>query len=451
MINRSSFFLMLLLTNLFVGSGHVHAVTGGEVQIATNGQDLEERNSAYRTGLRWLLSNRPEDFATVDRERVNAVLNEAQDYVDAFEFIELPNQQSLASVPVTKRVRDAGEATHLLSVQYSIVAITAALLVDDGGELAEPAPRSLRTTNDALLWLLVRDGNSDLLVSDATTPSVASRLRELAGGFGWVIDFPALDVTDLAYIGPDEIDSAVQTVITAESAAATPGLTLSPALLKASERYRKDLILTGFAEKNAAGTWQLRMRRDFLRPDESLDQTFRPALDVSGTNLDRLLQQAMGWNAGSTTGPLSTGIADSTAGALSDASAMVYIDGVGGAGEYLRLMKLLGNLHGVDAVSALEVGRNSLLVGFSPRGALASVSSALQSREWLRLVNRQQLEFAAVPVSGTTPAVTAAPTATEAANQTNLPASSEAGVTTNPVPSGKVELPTADLFLQVVK
>lgn len=461
MINRLLFFLLLLLvTHLGVGISKVYAVTGGEVQIATNGQDSEERDSAYRAGLRWLLSSRAQDFASVDRDRINAVLNEAQDYVDAFEYIELPSQQALASVPVTKRVRDAGEATHLLSVQYSMVAITAALLVADGNQVSESAPRSQRVLNDALLWLLVRDGSSDLFVSDATTPIVTSRLRELAGGFGWVIDFPALDVTDLAYIGPDEIETTVQTVITAEAAAATPGLTLSPALLKASERYGKDLVLTGFAEKNAAGTWQLRMRRDFMRPDESLDQTFRPALSVSGTNFDQLLQQAMAWNAGVNAGSSFSGVTDSSAGSLSDVTATVYFDGVGGAGEYLRLIKLLENLQGVEEASALEVGQNSLLIAFSPRSALASVSSALQSRDWLRLVNRRQLEFAAAPAQRTAAATTAtntadntdnATTATDAASQTPVPGSSESGVATNPVPATRVELPSADLFLQVVR
>ena len=151
---------------------------------------------------------------------------------------------------------------------------------------------------DRLLWLLIRDGSSDLIVSDATTSGVASRVRELAGGFGWVIDFPELDVTDLAYVGPDEIDTAVSTEISAEVAQATPGLTLSPTLLKASERYSKDLVLTAFAAKDAAGSWRLQIRRDFSKLDTSIDQTFREPLDVSGSSLDRLLQQAMGWNAG---------------------------------------------------------------------------------------------------------------------------------------------------------
>ena len=451
MINRSSFFLFLLLLS-GPGVGNVLAVTGGEVQIATYGQDAEERNSAYRTGLRWLLSNRSQDFGSVDRESVNAVLNEAQDYVDAYEFIELPSQQALASVPVTKRVRDAAEATHLLSVQYSIVAITAALQEDDSSQVTETAPRSLRVINEALLWLLIRDGSSSLLVSDATTPSVASRLRELAGGFGWVIDFPALDVTDLAFIGPDEINSAVQAVISPEAAAATPGLTLSPALIKASERYQKDLVLTGFAEKDAAGTWQLRMRRDFTRPDESIDQTFRSPLDITGTNLDRLLQQAMGWNAGLDEGGLSSNANSSddgfTGGSLSDVNATIYIDGVSGASEYLSVMKLVQSLPQVETASALEVGQDNLLIGFSPRSALASVSSTLQSREWLRLVDRQQLEFASTPSTNTTPSAT---NSTDSADQTTQSGSTEAAVVIKPAPSATASLPTADLFLQVVK
>ena len=141
MINR----LIFLLCAVCLVSGSAFAVTGGEVQVATNGQDLQERNSAYRTGLRWLLNNRPDAFGSIDQEQVNVVLNGAENYVDAFEFIELPGQQALNSVPVTAKVREAGEATHLLSVQYSVAAITAALSLESSTDTERPVQPSVRT------------------------------------------------------------------------------------------------------------------------------------------------------------------------------------------------------------------------------------------------------------------------------------------------------------------
>ena len=339
MINR----LIFLLCAVCLVSGSAFAVTGGEVQVATNGQDLQERNSAYRTGLRWLLNNRPDAFGSIDQEQVNVVLNGAENYVDAFEFIELPGQQALNSVPVTAKVREAGEATHLLSVQYSVAASTAALSLELSTDTETPAQPSVRTLTSALFWLLIRDGNKDLIVNDATTPGVASRLRELAGGFGWAIDFPELDVTDLAFIGPDEINNASQADVAAEPA----GLTLSPEILRASERYSQDLVLTATAAKDAAGSWQLRVRRDFVRPDESIDQAFREPLEAAGPNLDRLLQQAMSWNAGLGDGTTPAGFIDTAAIAantLSDSGARIYVAGVGDARDYLRLMKIVDSL-----------------------------------------------------------------------------------------------------------
>lgn len=450
MISRQLF----LLFAFFLLPVSAFAVTGGEVQVATHGQDASERSSAYRTGMRWLLNNRPDAFESIDREQANAVLSNAENYVDAFEFIELPGQQALDAVPVTSKVREAGEATHLLSIQFSIVAIAEALAIDAAAETLEPQQPSVRELSSALLWMLIRDGNKDLIVSDASTPGVAARLRELAGAFGWAIDFPELDLTDLAFIGPDEISLASQADVAAEPV----GLTLSPALLKASGRYSRELVLTGMAAKDAAGSWQLRLRRDFLRPDATIDQTFRAPLEVAGANLDRLLQQAMAWTANQA-GPTATDLGNAGAGvadnSLSDSGATIYVAGIGGAVEYLRLMRIVGSLAEVEDSTALEIGQNSLVIAVSPRSALASISSTLQSRDWLRLASREQLQQQASVASGrqslplATGSSVVSESATTAANTEETAEQSDGGLQQSSV--GVPRLPAADLFLQVVK
>ncbi len=449
--------LLFLLFALCLVPVAVYAVTGGEVQVATNGQDTLERSSAYRTGLRWLLNNRADELGALDRELVNVVLDEAENYVDAFEFIELPEQQSIAAIPVTAKVREVGAATHLLSVQYSVAAITAALSIESDvvDETLQPSVRSL---SNALLWMLIRDGNTDLIVSDATTPGVASRLRELAGGYGWTIDFPELDVTDLAFIGPDEINDASQADVAAEPV----GLTLSPQLLQASQRYDQELVLTATAAKDAAGAWQLRMRRDFARPDATIDQTFRAPLTASGPNLDRLLQQAMSWNAGlSGTDPgtvsdnSNTVAGDISGNGLTDSGARIYVAGIDGAAQYLRLMNIVNSVAGVEQTNALEIGQNSLMIGVSPRSALASVSSSLQTREWLRLASRDQLQqevATSTPgtLTGTQNVQATSDSATDPETASGVAASEQPAVATPQRSVAAPRLPAADLFLQVV-
>lgn len=418
--------LILLLAILLPAS--LQAATGGEVQIATNGRDDAERNRAYRAGLRWLVRNRLDNLNGADRQQVNAVFDNAQDFVDAFEFVEVSGPQNLDSIPVTSTVRDSNEATHILTVQFSLPAITSVLSTDDAaldGEASSSSAPAIRVRepSNALLWLLVRDGANDLIVSEDTAPGVVARLREIAGGLGWSVGFPALDIDDLAFVGPDEISAAStadsQETTQSGSGESLPGLTLPPRLNKASERYKYDMVLTASADKSADGRWTINIRRDFVQPDETLDQSPRSPLKAEGVSLDKLLQRAMAWNAGLSVERSEDNDAIDLTSGLSDSNATIWIADVAGTPEYMRLMRTVKAVAGVDEVTALEIRRDGVLLSLVPRASLARVSAALQGRTWLRLLPTESLtaptglstDLPADTSGNTIPEPTAKPTA----------------------------------------
>lgn len=400
-MNQRLLIAFFLFLSLLLQPHGVFALAGGEVQVATSGRDDAERSRAYLTGLRWLLQNRPEEFGSSDfqqnRLQYDAILGRAADYVDAFEFIEIRKEQNLKAIPVTASVRESGKASHILLVQYSMPALRAAISdresPDVGAGESTEEPVRMRKLTSALMWLLVQDGSNDLLVSNDTAAGVVARLRELAGALGWSFEFPILDTRDLAFVGPEEINQASQQAKAQNNEESLPGLTLSPGLLKASTRYREDLVLTATAVKSVGGIWQLQMRRDFVRPDETIDQTSRAPFTASGPNLDKLLQQAIAWNAGvgegdnaSDTDP-AAGVASSGVG-LTDKEAKLWVDGLDGAPDYLRLMRLVKSLPEIERAATLEVRADGVLIGVNPRSALPALSRSLQSKSWLRLAPR---------------------------------------------------------------
>ena len=411
---------------------------GGEIRIAVSGQAVAERNNAYRVGLRWLLqryANRTGEVGIINHEETREALGTSENYVDAFEYARIPEGTSVGSQPASRAVRESGIATHWLTVQYSIPALDKLVALTRIAESSDESDESAQTnsssgrasawSNESLLWMLVQDDANELWVSHEITPHVVVRLTEVAGEFGTVIHFPTFDTTDLAMVGPENLESLDETA--------------ELRLRETASRYRYPRLVAGIVERQIAGGWQLGLARfdltDAERPSERLD--------AEAPTLDSALQVLAGWMSGvvdATGKPLQSlsgsGVDEPLSfGGNSDASARIWFDGVVDGGSYRRIHRYLQEFDGLERARMLEINSKGVLFEVSPRSSLTGVSRALQSQTWLELGQSpqavEQNNESSAQISDTTSATSAAST------------SSEASVSAAPVPK-------ADLYMRYV-
>ena len=423
---------------------------GGEVQIAVNGQDESERQAAYRIGLRTLLqryASRSDNPAIADSESAQEALDSAENLVDVFEYARIADLSAAGSIPVTRKVRDSGEATHIVTVQYSLVLLDQLLVASnnennsDAGEIDTTPARVAPQVREALLWLLVQDDSTEIMIGDETAPSVVGRIKELAGGVGWVSGFPDLDVVDLAAVGPETLEALDQ-----------PAEDL---LQQAASRYRVPRLLAGTVARQREGNWKLSLLlMDVLldesgqsESEQSVDQT-SSTIELQAQTLDAALQLLVAWMSGgldgngdlpssgteeltNTTGP---GIQSTFSGASE--GARIWFSGVLTGSDYARISDFLENINSVTSSRMLELRPDGLLFQISPRSALAVASAELQGQQWLQLTNREASEIADTDNDSSSQAASASDSSTSATGRQT---------------AVKNDSPQADLYLRYIR
>jgi len=380
---------------------------GGEVQVAVNGQDEAERQAAYRVGLRTLLNRyarRADDPAIADSEAAQEALGAAENLVDAFEYARIADLAAAGSIPVTRTVRDSGEASHILTVQYSFAALDQLLAASnaegqeqgesesDSDQNTNAAPASVaRAAREALLWILVQDDGAEIMIGNETAPAVVGRVKELAGGVGWISGFPSLDVVDLAAVGPEtleQLDESSQVL-----------------LQEAARRYRFPRLLAGTVARQREGNWKLSLLSMDVVP-ESPDASAEPdgpavqavsTIELQAATLDASLQLVVAWMSGgldangatlSSSADAATTAATQSSFSTSADGARIWFAGVAGGADYARIADFLGNIEGITSARMVELRPDGLLFQINPRSALAVASAELQGQSWLQLSSR---------------------------------------------------------------
>ena len=423
---------------------------GGEVQIAVNGQDESERQAAYRIGLRTLLqryASRSDNPAIADSESAQEALDTAENLVDVFEYARIADLSAAGSIPVTRKVRDSGEATHIVTVQYSLVLLDQLLVESinennsDAGEIIDTTPARLAPeVREALLWILVQDDSAEIMIGGETAPSVVGRIKELTGGVGWVSGFPGLDVVDLAAVGPETLEALDQ-----------PAQDL---LLQAASRYRFPRLLAGTVARQREGNWKLSL----LLMDVLLDETGQSeseqsaeqatsTIELQAQTLDAALQLLVAWMSGGldANGGLSSSTAEEqtnaagpgTQSAFSGSTsegARIWFSGVLTGADYARISGFLANIDGVSSSRMLELRPDGLLFQISPRSALAGASAELQGQQWLRLASEGT---SGVPEADN--------------NSSSQQASASSSAATDQPTAVKNDSPQADLYLRYIR
>lgn len=343
-------------------------------EVAVNGQSGEEQLSAFRVAMRIILLQNSPDESLLNRPAIQRALIEADRYVDQNEF-RVPglDDRITRATPMTRKVRQTNEATHLLSVQFNRELISGLItqelsqLTPGDEEDAEPQLPSV-----VLTWLLVDDGNGEHRIGGPTGPNVMERAREIAGAYGIQLVFPEQDAEDLLALSVLDIESGNQ-----------------QSILSASSRYQQQRVMTGLIRREQNSVWSAQWRQFWL--DSSNDVV------SESPSLDQALQIGIRWLA---TPPEQTANLEQTQASASAASssfggssfgqsfdrntAAIWIDRLQSAEGYASVIQLIEETESVESAYPAQMLPSGVLIAITPRVALNDVVRELNSVSWLR-------------------------------------------------------------------
>jgi len=349
-----------VLVALLIGSGFpdVHAATDPTfVEVAINGQTADEQTAAFEVGLRMVLlrlaqANKPLSAAAIRRAETNAA-----SYVQKHEF-RVPGADDTITrqTPLTQLVRDTGQATHLISIQFSRESInqliqSEAEAKEDGDEI-DPVVDA----RSALVWLLIEDGNQSVIVGGSTARNIMDRAREIGGGVGQQLQFqqlqfPARDDASLQQLTVEDLRNVNSAKIAA-----------------LSERFLEPVILVGTLTRARGRTWNARWNR--IQGETQTATTF------DTNSLDKALQGGIRWLAGAPTGLSTESNTFAARSAAPVSEGLIWIGSVVDVGAYSRLVGLIDEMEGAT-VYLKSMLRDSLVVAVTPRAAVNDVARLL--------------------------------------------------------------------------
>jgi len=344
-----------VLVALLIGSGFpaAHAATDPTfVEVAINGQTADEQTAAFEVGLRMVLlrlaqANKPLSAAAVRRAEANAA-----SYVQKHE-LRVPGADDTITrqTPLTQLVRDTGQATHLISIQFSRESInqliqSEAEAKEDGDEI-DPVVDA----RSALVWLLIEDGNQSVIVGGSTARNIMDRAREIGGGVGQQLQFPARDDAALQQLTVEDLRNVN-----------------SPKIAALSERFLEPVILVGTLTRARGRTWNARWNR--------IQGETQTAMTFDTNSLDKALQGGIQWLAGAPTGLSTESNTLAARSAAPVSEGLIWIGSVVDVGAYSRLVGLIDDMEGAT-VYLKSMLRDSLVVAVTPRAAVNDVARIL--------------------------------------------------------------------------
>lgn len=365
---------MSLLVGMSVGVNNAHAQTDAySIQVAVVDRSAEEQQNAYQVGMRSVLLSNSGDKTLLNRDDVRAGLSSADTYVESFRYDSpAPGTVISRDTPLTDSVRSTGKATQLMTIQFNRELITQLIRPSASVAVAPDSDEALDpfgNVSSALMWLIIEDGGKQILVSGAAGQNVMERAREIAGGVGMSLSFPAGDDKDTQAVSIDDIKTGNMGAIAA-----------------AASRYAQPLTLAAHLTRTRTGTWE----GVWLKTAAGLQENQA----LSSASLDDAIQHGIDWlkpqglsAGGSTANNTGASQSSSTAGqrsSLSSAEGLVWVSPLRNTKSYADVMELLNSIDGVSTVYPKEVLSGGIVFAILPRSALPSVSSTISTRDWLR-------------------------------------------------------------------
>jgi len=362
-----------LFTTLVMNIGLAQAqLDAYSIQVAVADRSDAELQNANLIGMRSVLLANSGDKTLLNRDDVRAGLDQAANYVASFRYnTPAPGTVIPPRTPLTDSVRSSGEATQLILIQFNRELINQ--LIQSGADVqSESEPESepdseevidpFTNVTSALMWLIVEDGGNQMLISAANGQNVMERAREIAGGSGLSLSFPAGDNTDVQAVGIDDIKTSAIDAVNA-----------------AAERYAQPLTLAAHLSRTRTGSWEavwFKVANDGQQQNQA----------STSRNLDEALQKGIAWlNSESLESvPVQDSFQTSLRANTSSTEGLVWVSPLRTTQNYAQVMAFLTSLDGVSVAYPKEVLDNGVVFAIVPRSALPAISSAAGSADWLR-------------------------------------------------------------------
>lgn len=327
------------------------------IQVAVADRSASEQQNAYLIGMRSVLLSNSGDKTLLNRTEVRTGLQQAESYVQAFSYsVPEPGTVIPRSTPLTDVVRKSGKATQLMLIQFDPNRITQLINSKQGDDenQGEEAPLNpFANVRMALSWLIIQDGNEPVLVGASKAQNIMERAREIAGGSGVALSFPAADEADQRSLLPDDIATGNIARINA-----------------ASQRYASNLTLLAYLTRNRVGRWEGQWVKVSGQQKDTTSFTSK--------SLDEALQQGIAWltqQSSATSGSLIP---------LTTTEALLWVSPISSTKSYSRVIEFLNSVDSVDSVYPKEILPGGIVFAVVPRNALSTVAAAASSTGWLQ-------------------------------------------------------------------
>ncbi len=257
-----SFFILSLLLNAGLASvSRADDIPGlYETEISVNAQDVGERRAALTAGMRQVLLRVSGRSIVLTITAIEEALTRPTRYVERYRY----------------RNREGAEGAQekVLWVRFDEKAINK-LLRDNR------MPVWGRTRPAVLVWMVVDDRQSRILLGNNVSHPAKAFISEQARLRGIPLRWPMLDLSDRASITTSDVWGSFEDTI-----------------IKASRRYQTEAILVGRVYKTYAGSWSVRWtlydhghREDWNARAETLVETLVPGVDrMAGILAQRFAQ-----------------------------------------------------------------------------------------------------------------------------------------------------------------
>jgi len=336
------------------------------IQVAVVDRSSQEQQNAYQVGMRSVLLANSGDKTLLNRDDVRAGLGDADTYVESFRYDSPTVGTTISrSTPMTDAVRSSGKATQLMFIQFNRELINELIRP---GNAAEPETQEefdrFANVTSALMWIIVEDGGRQMLISAAEGQNVMERAREIAGGLGISLSFPAGDATDAQAVAIDDIKTANLERVSA-----------------AALRYAQPVTLAAHVTRTRSGSWEGVWMK--MAAGEKQNQAY------SSKSLDDALQLGISWLGAQDvdSAPTQSNFQPGTSSASSSAEGLLWISPLRTTKNYSEVMSFLSSIEGVDAVYPKEVLSSGMVFAVLPRSALSTVGRAAGTKDWLRQSN----------------------------------------------------------------
>ena len=370
MLNHGSFtgkaVLRLLASTLIFLTAVAHAQFDAySIQVAVSDRSVSEQQEAYVVAMRTVLLANSGDKTLLNRNDVREGLRQAETYIDSFSFnVPEPGTVINSSTPVTSAVRSSGQATQLMLVRFNQQLIDELIQRRDRPAVAEDNPDSpdpFQNVRTALLWMLVDDGGNQTLIGASEGRNVMQRAREIAGGSGISLLFPAADDTDRAALSADDIRTADP-----------------ERLALATARYAPPVVLTAHLVRSRTGGWEGLWSKLAGQQVQSTS--------LNSRTLDNAIQDGLAWlSPNAASGAAATAQAYQYGGTnRSDVEALVWVSPLRSTASYAEVLNFLDSIDDIETVYPKEVLSGGMVFAVLPRSAISAVSAAAATRNWLQ-------------------------------------------------------------------